>query len=575
MNKTNSLFSRVTLLPWLLILAGLLLAFSRPLYSKLTPATLDIKIQEANAVMPAVYKVYGNEEALEGKYNLFRMVIKNTSGHAAENVVVKYEMPGFIKETILKKIKYILPGQTVVVNCYPKFEQAIVEKTTTSMESVNLKVDGSNIKQIENNFNIRVKGRNEFIYSFIPDEERRTGYDLFDNAALLACYVTPEDPIVKYYTAQMAEKVLKGETAAWGGGPEEAKRYLMGIYESMRLGHFVYSGDSGVPEKLGDLNTMTQSLKLPREVLTGKTGLCIELSLVYASILMSAGLDPIIYLVPGHAYPGINFNGNLYAIESTGIGGEGMNSIMTAPEAFESGMKKLREYDQATRMGDSRYMYIDIKKAINAGAIAMELKDDNYLRQKIDEIAKSFSSGGVPQQINTGNTVEASNNNGGGNDGGNQGGGNEVAPVQNTTVPNGYKTYSGVINFAYPGNWKKYPKTAGSLDEHIVSYGTSDYKNDVEVYFYPGMTSADQAMQTLQQNVQQKGAQLGLSMEYQKGSQSGAYTIYQGVTSNSQLSYQWIGAFKNTGNGIAAVCVGAMNGSNLQKYATNIFNTLQ
>jgi len=31
-----------------------------------------------------------------------------------------------------------------------------------------------------------------------------------------------------------------------------------------------------------------------------------------------------IYLIPGHGLPGFKMNGKYYAIESTGIGGEGM-----------------------------------------------------------------------------------------------------------------------------------------------------------------------------------------------------------------------------------------------------------
>lgn len=51
---------------------------------------------------------------------------------------------------------------------------------------------------------------------------------MFDNDPLIACYVTPEDPIIKYYTQQMQQKVLKGETAAVTNDPKEAVRMLMG-----------------------------------------------------------------------------------------------------------------------------------------------------------------------------------------------------------------------------------------------------------------------------------------------------------------------------------------------------------
>ena len=223
----------------------------------------------------------------------------------------------------------ILPGESVVVNCYPSFQDKIIEKTTSSREQVNIWITGSNISDIEQNFAIDIKGRNEFIYSCIPADEIRTSAEYFDNMPLLTCFVTPEDPIIKYYTQKIQEKVLKGEAASVENKETEGVRFMTGIYYATLISHMVYSGTSGVPAKIDDVSSLIQSIRLPREVITGKTGLCIELTLLYASIMMNAGMDPIIYLIPGHAYPGFRMNGNYYAIESTGIGGEGLGGRMT------------------------------------------------------------------------------------------------------------------------------------------------------------------------------------------------------------------------------------------------------
>lgn len=164
-----------------------------------------------------------------------------------------------------------------------------MEKTTSSKEQVNIKVTGSNIEETEENFAIDIKGRNEFMYTNIPAEEIRTAGEMFDNMDLLSCYVTPEDPIIKYYTQKIQEKVLKGETASVTNKDEEGVRFMTGIYDATLMSHMVYSGTSGVPVKFGDVQSLIQSIRLPREVVTGKTGLCIELTLLYASIMMNAG----------------------------------------------------------------------------------------------------------------------------------------------------------------------------------------------------------------------------------------------------------------------------------------------
>ncbi len=46
----------------------------------------------------------------------------------------------------------------------------------------------------------------------------------------------------------------------------------------------------------GDNTTLTQHVRLPREVVSGNTGLCIELSLLHASVYKAAGLHPVIFL---------------------------------------------------------------------------------------------------------------------------------------------------------------------------------------------------------------------------------------------------------------------------------------
>ncbi len=91
------------ILPIILIAGGLLMAFNKPIIELISPATLDIKITTPPVVMPSIYKVYANEEALEGKYSLFKMVITNTSNVPAKNVEVSYNVSNYLDWTVAKK----------------------------------------------------------------------------------------------------------------------------------------------------------------------------------------------------------------------------------------------------------------------------------------------------------------------------------------------------------------------------------------------------------------------------------------------------------------------------------------
>ncbi len=550
--------SRNKFLPFILVGAGLLVSFAKPIVSKFTPAKLDVQIIPAPAIMPSIYKVYANDEALNGKYSLFKMVMTNNTNNTATNVEVSYEVPNYIETKVIQKIPKIVPGQTVVINCFPSFSEKIVEKTTSSKETVNITVKGSNISTFEESFSISCKGRNEFMYSFIPADEIRTAEENFDNMALLSCLVTPEDPIIKYLTQKIQEKLLKGEAASVENKEAEGVRVMMGIYEATLRSHMVYSGTSGVPEKFGDVSTITQSIRLPREVITGKTGLCIELSLLYASVMMCAGMDPVVYLVPGHAYPGFRMNGKYYAIESTAIGGEGMGGRSSAQEAYEAGMKSLDKFIQAIQNGDGRYMIVDIREAIKNGAVAMELKDDTFLRQKIDEIAQSFDANAIPTDVRvTQETVNYTPDNDGG------GGGNSGS------LPAGYKFFQGPISFGYPGNWTVTRSDVMPQLTHVI--GNPAGNVSIEVYSFQGYNSAQQAMNTIQQFV----SQMGGNLQYQNAGQSGAFTVYRGTTTFANGGLNWYAAFKSTGNGIAAMAIGSAFGVNAESTIQKVLNTVR
>ena len=569
-SKKKSVF-----IPVLLVLLGALILIRQPILGLFSKASVTVNIEHAPVIMPAVYKVYANEDALDGKYGLFKMLVSNNSSITAQNVEVSYQIPGYIEWESIQKIPVILPGQSVVVNCFPSFNQKIVEKTTSSKEKVHIKITGTNLEETGESFPIEIKGRNEFMYTFIPFDEIRSPGEFFDNSMLISCFVTPEDPIIKYFTQKIQEKILKGEDAVVAQTAEEGVRFMAGIYNATYVSHMVYSGTSGVPSDVNGVSSVTQSIRLPREVVTGKTGLCIELSILYASIMMNAGLDPVIFFIPGHAYPGFKMNGQYYAIEATGIGGEGMKGgRASAEQAFQTGMKELQEFMKGAQMGDDRYQVLDVREAIKNGAVAMELTDDPFLRQKIDEIAQSFepnmvmaSTPMMPNQPmnNGGNNMDNGGGNTGGNTGGNSGG--------NTGAPAGYRMYNGAVTFAYPVSWQSQqpsPQSPSQLKKVLMDPSNMAY---LEIYQFPGVQSAEQGIMIVQQSVSSRGGQL----QYSPTGKSGNFSLFQGQTEFQGTGIQWVAAFKPVQGGIAGIAVGTMSGygGEFQTSITTILNSLR
>lgn len=513
-------------IPIALFLIGLVLTAFSFKSKKSNADDIDVSIDKTAFIMPAVHRVYANPDALNGKYYLFKAKITNNSDATLEDVTVKYRIPDYIDWTELTISGEMFPGQTLVIPCYPKFNNNITEKTTESMEKAEIEISWDGAEEddiIEEEFTFKLTNRNEYVYTGIKKEEISTWSDMFDNDDLLACFVTPNDPIVKYYTQNLQEKLMKGEAASVTKKPEDGIKFLAGIYEATRKSHMVYSGTKGIPQTTEDIQSIVQQVRLPREVITGNTGLCIELSCLYASVLSAAGLDPIIYMIPGHAYPGFKMNGQYYAIEATGIGGEGLGSINSAEEAFKQGQKQVQEFFQRAQSGDPRYTLVDVHAVNQEGATAMDLKDNDFMRKKVDDIVSSWSGKQPVQSQNTPRTNNPSINPGN-------------RPIGT----------SNALSFAIPNGWQTMMRPIPQVPIVTAQVIAPDQMTTVTIYDVP-VTNTQQALTTINQYL----AGFGMEMSYQFNGNSVA-----GQTYSINGNFNWIGKTIRTKSGIRFVAVG-------------------
>ncbi len=484
---------------------------------------LDVQIEKADFIMPAAHRVYSNPEALEGKYFLFKAKIDNKGKNTLEDVTVKYRIPGFVDWTELEVSGQLFPGQSLVVPCYPKFPDNVTERTTSSVEKAELEISWDGIEEddiITEDFAFKLTNRNEYVYTGIKADEISGWADVFDNDALIACFVTPNDPIVKYYTQNLQEKLLKGEAATVSNKAEDGVRFLKGIYEATRKAHMVYSGTKGIPQSTDDVQSMVQQVRLPREVITGNTGLCIELSTLYASVMSAAGLDPIIYFVPGHAYPGFRMNGQYFAIEATYINGEGLGGIGTADQAFEKGQKQLQEFIQRAQMGDPRYTIVDIHAINQQGITSMDLKDDRFMREKVDKIAASWT------QEETGMIYN---------------------PVKGGGNPNPTPAPNHLLSMQIPQGWQVLQQPSPQMPIITAQVVAPDQMTTATIFDLQA-NNAQQAMQIIDQVF---GTQ-GMSIDYQvQGNQ------ISGITYSDFGIFNWIGKAVPNQQGLRIVAVGA------------------
>jgi hypothetical protein len=382
------------------IAAGAIYMVNRP-----PPGRLTLAIETKPALMSAAYKVYGNRAVGNGRYWLSKVVLKNEGGSALENVSTSYRVPGLIEWSTPTTYPRILPGQTIVSLYYPQLPDSLATKTTTTTEHMELKVEYADRRGEQHEsrqMDFQLRGRNDLIYTTLPESEVLNVRDLYENTDLAAAFVTPDDPVIKYFVAQLESKAMGGTMVGAGADPKEIARFMATVYAFEQLSGIVYAGTEGLPEKSGSSMTMIQKVRLPREVLLGGSGLCIELAALFATISEAAGLDPVIFMTTIHAFPGLKVNNDLVGFEATAVGIPGMGEKRVP---FEAALKRgMEEKDiwlnGGNRQIGQRIMMLDLHYLHHvSGIVPPELPDDPAARQKIDEIlARLLGGAGNAQQ---------------------------------------------------------------------------------------------------------------------------------------------------------------------------------
>lgn len=339
-----------------LALAGIgILLVTGHLMNRAAPGQLDLRMQIKPTVMTVAYKAYGNPAASGGRYWLAKLVMHNSGGQPLNDLSVSYRVPGLIDWTTPDVASEVIPGQTAVLPIYPSFPSSVTRTRTLTPTTLEVRIeyqtDGQKVSRVEKR-SFELRGVTEIEFTSIEQNEINSWYDMWDNSELLAAYITDEDEVVKTYFGKISETM--------GGTPyvqtaEDLAKLLGAVYQFQVASGMVYMGAKGVPETLGDTRTLVQSIKLPREVIQGNSGTCIELTLLVSALLNQCGVKSSMVLIPGHAFPIIQTTNGWVGFETTGIGGANLGGVHPFEKALESG----HGLWQKCLQGEMPFMVID------------------------------------------------------------------------------------------------------------------------------------------------------------------------------------------------------------------------
>jgi len=144
------------------------------------------------------------------------------------------------------------------------------------------------------------------------DAEQRFSvtYDLHDRNALtwsddrkVAAFITPSDSAVRNY----ASYVRTSNRELTNGFLPEPLQFAMQSYVTLAEQGLLYQVDPSSPFTRVQENTeLVDSISLPRETLTRITGDCDDITVLFNTMLESAGYESAFVTIPGHIYSAVN-----------------------------------------------------------------------------------------------------------------------------------------------------------------------------------------------------------------------------------------------------------------------------
>ena len=274
------------------------------------------------------------------------VTVKNDNTKAVKAVVTS-EISGFTDKAI--DTITVDAHKTVEVRQNPKLTTAAIDGLTSErpadLHLLVTYVDSSGDQKtlLDQTEQTLVTSRRDFPWS-IKGMDQQTDFNL------VGAMVTPSDPAVEELIRAAANYDPSGSMIS---GYESTLDEDNSVYQ--RLSDLWKA--EATDYKLTYISTtisfapgQSQRIRLPAEVLSQSSGNCIELVLLYAAAVEALGMQPVIVLIPGHAYLGVrtdDTNRHYYFVETTMIAQATFDDAVTyAGNEFDDAQPHLSAGDQ-------------------------------------------------------------------------------------------------------------------------------------------------------------------------------------------------------------------------------------
>jgi hypothetical protein len=287
------------------------------------------------------------------------VTIKNQNSQPVR-IVVESEIIGFTDKAT--DTVSVPANDAVEVTANPSMTQSSLDRLDIARPgNFHLRVvylqNGDEKLLLDETSNVTLTARRDFPWTI-------SGLSQQEDFKLLAAMITPTDPSVEALIRQAANHTSNGVMmGGYDGDSLDSKGLVWDRLSALWAAENDY--------KLTYVNTTVsfvagtfQRIRLPYEVLNQQSGNCIETTGLFASAVEALQMEPVIILIPGHAFVAVRMDGTndkYYMIETTLIG------RATFDEAVSTGLQEFNDARPHLVASEDDYAWVDIAEARTQG----------------------------------------------------------------------------------------------------------------------------------------------------------------------------------------------------------------
>lgn len=336
----------------LLVVVGLTFGAFKFFVPTIKPVNVDI-----NFTPQIPTSIYENLEPLE-KYVFWVQASNENSCRISLDIDVKFRHnDGIRKKIVLRSMSDTTIGINPQLNIRADRREFLADRTQYIEWEITQSVENG---EIENKKSISEGSEMVTMLAlgsidwnigriFCPNKERESPF------ALITSWIQPNEPKIKEVVMKASEKtngsmvgyqrkIFEEHSNLVGLSDTEITRYQVKILYQLLQDFYEIRYDGG---------GIGQSINFPYETIRDKSANCVELSVLMASLLMEVGIEPVIVIVPNHAFIGWRVwdDEDLYDFVETTMLGAPQKKF---DDAHRKGVKLAIEY------GLSDFMYGDL-----------------------------------------------------------------------------------------------------------------------------------------------------------------------------------------------------------------------